>query len=187
MTEAGLFPGVVYVFSRFYKRSERTARVSFFFSAAAAAGAFGGVLAFGLTKMDGIGGKRGWSWLFIVEGLLTIVVSLAAYFIMPNYPHVSKWFNAREKQIIEKRLREDSDAVDVEGFRWSEVWRAMTSLQVYGYCFLFHGFSFGLYTLSLFLPSIIQGLGYKSWQAQLLSVPVSVERQLTIIWSGPTH
>lgn len=172
ITEAGLFPGTVYVFSRFYKRAERTTRVAFFFSAASASGAFGGVLAYGLTRMDGIGGKRGWQWLFIIEGLLTIVVSVPAYWIVPNYPHLSSRFTDREKQIIEARLRTDSDALDTEGFSWSEVWRALTTLQVYGYCFLFHGFSFGLYTLSLFLPSIIQQLGYKSWQAQLLTVPV---------------
>lgn len=171
ITEAGLFPGTVYVFSRFYKRDERTTRVSFFFSAAAASGAFGGILAYAIVKMDGVGGKRGWSWLFIIEGLLTIVVSFFAYFLVPNYPHLSKHFSTREKILIEKRLRFDSDAVDTETFQWSEVWRAFTTLQVYGYCFLFHGFSFGLYTLSLFLPSIIQELGYKSWQAQLLTTP----------------
>jgi MFS family permease len=171
ITEAGLFPGCVYIFSRFYKRSERTARVAFFFSAASASGAFGGVLAYGLSQMDGVGGKRGWQWIFILEGLLTIVVSFLAYFIVPNYPHQSNKFTAREKEIIEARLRSDSDALDTEGFSWKEVWRAFTTAQVYGYCFLFHGFSFGLYTLSLFLPSIIQGLGYKSWQAQLLTVP----------------
>lgn len=171
VAEAGLFPGTVFVFSRFYKRSERTARVAFFFGGAAASGAFGGVLAYGITKMKGIGGKEGWAWLFILEGLLTVVVSIPAYFLVPNYPNISKKFSTREKQIIEARLRTDSDALDEEKFEWSEVWRALTTLQVYGYCFLFHGFSFGLYTLSNFLPSIIQGLGYKSWQAQLLTVP----------------
>lgn len=60
VVEAGLFPGVVYTFSTYYKRKERTARVSFFFSAAAASGAFGGVLAYGLGQIRA-GGKPGWA------------------------------------------------------------------------------------------------------------------------------
>lgn len=60
VAEAGLFPGTVFIFSQWYQRRERVVRVSFFFGAAAAAGAFGGVLAYGIGFMDGVGGKRGW-------------------------------------------------------------------------------------------------------------------------------
>lgn len=62
VTEAGLFPGVVYYMSMWYARHEQHYRVSLFFSAASLSGAFGGVLAFAIGKMDGIGGKAGWSW-----------------------------------------------------------------------------------------------------------------------------
>ena len=171
VVEAGLFPGVVYTFSTYYKRNERTARVSFFFGAAAAAGAFGGVLAYGLSQIDG-GGKPRWAWIFIVEGLLTIVIAVLAYWIVPSWPAKARQFTHRERAIIQHRLQLDSDAFESQGFQWSEVYRAFKSPQVYGYCFLFHGFAFALYTLSLFLPTIIQSLGYKSWQAQLLSTPV---------------
>lgn len=68
VTEAGLFPGVVYLISQWYKREEQHIRISLFFSAASLAGAFGGILAYGIGKMDGIGGKHGWSWIFILEG-----------------------------------------------------------------------------------------------------------------------
>lgn len=62
LTEAGLFPGVVYYLSMWYARDEQHYRVSLFFSAASLSGAFGSVLAFAIGKMDGIGGKAGWSW-----------------------------------------------------------------------------------------------------------------------------
>ncbi|UZJ56306.1 hypothetical protein CBS101457_005626 [Exobasidium rhododendri] len=170
IVEAGLFPGVVYTFSVYYKRKERSTRVSFFFSAAAAAGAFGGILAYGLGRIDG-GGKPGWAWIFIVEGLLTIVIAIGAFFLIPTWPSKTKFLTTREKAILEHRLQEDSDAFEEQGFQWSEVARAFKSPEVYGYCALFHGFAFPLYTLSLFLPTIIQGLGYKSWEAQLLTTP----------------
>jgi hypothetical protein len=90
--------------------------------------------------------------IFIVEGLLTIVIAIAAYFLIPTWPSKTKFLTAREKAIVEHRLQDDSDAYETEGFQWSEVIRAIKSWQIYGYCMLFHGFAFALYTLSLFLP-----------------------------------
>ncbi|MBE3049092.1 MFS transporter [Candidatus Bathyarchaeota archaeon] len=66
VTEAGLFPGVVYYFSMWYKRRERQYRISLFFSGAALAGAFGGILAYGIGNMRGIVWEHGWRWIFIL-------------------------------------------------------------------------------------------------------------------------
>jgi MFS family permease len=62
LTEAGLFPGVNYYLSCWYKRSEFGIRAATFFSAAAVAGSFGGLLAAAIANMDGVGGKPGWAW-----------------------------------------------------------------------------------------------------------------------------
>jgi MFS family permease len=66
MTESGLFPGVVFYLSMWYKRTETHYRVALFFSAASLAGAFGGILAYGIGFMAGVGGLRGWRWIFIL-------------------------------------------------------------------------------------------------------------------------
>lgn len=60
--------------------------MALFFSAATAAGAFGGLLAFGIGKMKGVGGRGGWSWIFILEGILTLIVALVAYWAINDYP-----------------------------------------------------------------------------------------------------
>lgn len=65
VAEAGLFPGVNYYLSCWYKRSEFGIRAAIFFSAAALAGSFGGLLAAGIAQMGGIGGKPGWAWIFV--------------------------------------------------------------------------------------------------------------------------
>jgi len=62
VAEAGLFPGVNYYLSCWYKRSEFGIRAAIFFSAAALAGSFGGLLAAAIAQMNGIGGKPGWAW-----------------------------------------------------------------------------------------------------------------------------
>jgi len=66
LTEAGLFPGVNYYLSCWYKRDEFGKRAAIFFSAAAIAGSFGGLLAAAIGKMRGVGGKGGWAWIFIL-------------------------------------------------------------------------------------------------------------------------
>ena len=64
MAEAGLFPGINYYLSCWYKRNEFGIRAAIFFSAAAVSGSFGGLLAAAIGQMDGIGGKKGWAWIF---------------------------------------------------------------------------------------------------------------------------
>lgn len=72
ITESGLFPGVVFYLSMWYKRREMHYRVALFFSAASLAGAFGGILAYGIGFMGkadggrGVGGYSGWRWIFIL-------------------------------------------------------------------------------------------------------------------------
>lgn len=66
VTESGLFPGVVFYLSMWYKRTETHYRVALFFSAASLAGAFGGIFAYGIGFMKGVGGLNGWRWIFIL-------------------------------------------------------------------------------------------------------------------------
>ncbi|PBK97684.1 MFS general substrate transporter [Armillaria gallica] len=180
VTEAGLFPGSIFLFSMYYQRRERGYRVAIFFGGAALAGAFGGIFAYAIGKMEGVGGRRGWQWIFIIEGILTVVVSLFAYFIVPTWPHTAKFLNDDERSRLLARLKADSDAGHDERFKWFYVRQAISDHLVWGYAFLFHGFSFVLYTLSLFMPTIIVGLGFGSWQAQLMTVPPNALASISI-------
>ena len=72
--EGGLFPGVAFVITTWYKRTETGFRIALFFSAATIAGAFGGLLARAIMFMDGVSGLPSWRWIFILEGILTVCV-----------------------------------------------------------------------------------------------------------------
>ncbi|KAJ3530566.1 hypothetical protein NMY22_g8524 [Coprinellus aureogranulatus] len=152
MAEAGLFPGVIYVFSVYYRRHERSWRVAIFFGGAALAGAFGGILAYAIGKMEGVSGLRGWAWIFILEGIITVAVSLFAYFVVPTWSHKAKFLTPSEKERLLQRLDADSDAALIEKFQWKYVKQALLDHLVWGYAALFHGFAFVLYSLSE-LPS----------------------------------
>jgi MFS family permease len=153
VAESGLFPGVCFYFSMWYKRRERQYRIALFFSAASLAGAFGGILAYGIAKMDGVGGYKGWRWIFILEGLLTVVVSVAAYYFIANYPDTAKFLSDKERRFIHKRLASDSDSTRNEKFTWANVNKALLDHKCWLYGLAFHTMSLPLYTLSLFLVS----------------------------------
>lgn len=90
-----------------YKRTEAQKRFSFFFSSTTLAGAFGGLLATGLGKMQGLRGYNGWRWIFIIEGLITCVVASLSFFIIPDFPEEVKWLNDEEREFIKAKLARD--------------------------------------------------------------------------------
>ncbi|OBT61931.1 hypothetical protein VE03_08200 [Pseudogymnoascus sp. 23342-1-I1] len=81
IAEAGLFPCVNYYITLWYARRECAFRAAIFFSAATVAGAFGGLLARGINEMSNVGGKPGWAWIFILEGILTVAIAIIAFWL----------------------------------------------------------------------------------------------------------
>ncbi|KAF2025883.1 MFS transporter [Setomelanomma holmii] len=184
VAESGLFPGVVYYLSMWYKRDERQYRISLFFSCASLAGAFGGILAWGIAHMRNVGGYSGWRWIFILEGILTIIIATGAYWFISNYPGTVNWLSKDERAFVQARLRADSDNTNDEQFRWADVWIACKDIKVWLYGLGFHTMSLPLYTLSLFLPTIIRDMGYSSAQSQLLTIPpYALATLFTIVWA----
>lgn len=125
--------------------------------------------------MRGVADLAGWQWIFILEGILTCVVAVAAYFFIHNYPSTATFLSEPERKFIIDRLSATSvgggDALNNETFSWDGVRQAAKDPKVWLYGAAFHTLSLPLYTLSLFLPTIIKALGYTAAQAQLMSVP----------------
>lgn len=96
-----------YLIGMWYKRSEAQRRYTLFFSSTQLAGAFGGLLASAIGKMNGVRGYHAWRWIFILEGLLTCVVAFLAYFLVSDFPEEAKWLTAEERDYVRARLRAD--------------------------------------------------------------------------------
>ncbi|KAF9736459.1 high-affinity nicotinic acid transporter [Paraphaeosphaeria minitans] len=181
VAEAGLFPGVAYYITMWYCRHEAQFRQALFFSAASVAGAFSGLLAFGIAKMDGVGGLEGWRWIFILEGILTVVVAVIAFFCLYDFPETASFLTEEERAFVVYRLKyqgqQKHDSVRVaqdDSFQWKYVKAAFLDWQIYFNILVYWGIVAPLYGISLFLPTIIRGLGYSSATAQLLTVPIYI-------------
>lgn len=75
-------------------------RQALFFSAASIAGAFSGLLAFGISKMNGVGGLEGWRWIFILEGILTVLVAVLAFFTLFDFPETASFLTEEERAFV---------------------------------------------------------------------------------------
>lgn len=129
-------------------------------------------------------------WIFLLEGMLTVLIGITAYYFVNNWPATAKFLTANERREAEQRLAADSDSSEVEGFSWHNVLKALKDPASWLYCFGFHFMSLPLYTLSLFLPTIIKALGYSSASAQLLTIPpYALATMLTVLtaWISEQH
>ncbi|KAG5919039.1 hypothetical protein E4U42_006623 [Claviceps africana] len=183
VAEAGLFPGVLYYLTMWYCSHEIQFRQALFFSAASIAGAFSGLLAFGIGKMNGVAGLEGWRWIFILEGIATVLVAFSAYFLIYDSPETASFLTEEERAFVVYRLKHQAStpAGQTEDFSWAYVWQLFSDWQVWVYVFVFWGILCPLYGISLFLPSILKNLDYSRTQAQLLTVPIYVAASIVAV------
>ncbi|KAK7970611.1 hypothetical protein PG996_000960 [Apiospora saccharicola] len=191
LTEAGLFPGVNYYLSCWYKRSEFGVRAAIFFSAAAISGSFGGLLAAAIEKMDGIGGREGWEWIFILEGLLTVCFGVVSFWMVHDFPDNARFLNDTDRARVVRRLKMDQQAsAQHEAWKSTYLWDALKDWKMWLGMAIYMGCDMPLYAFSLFLPSIVSELGWSGpngedvIRAQLMSVPPYVAAAILTVIVG---
>ncbi|KAH9919552.1 MFS general substrate transporter [Fomitopsis serialis] len=191
VAEAGLFPGVVWYMSIWYPRHMLQFRVGLFYGAATVAGAFSGVLAYGISFMSGTRGLLGWSWIFILEGIVTVVVGGIAFFVLVDFPDTAKFLSEDERAYLIWRKKYDNSTVgEEEQSELRHLKEVFLDWQVWMQILVYMSIVAPLYGISLFLPSIINGFGYGPAISQLLTVPPYICATIVLIvfavWSDHT-
>ncbi|KAI0145175.1 putative MFS transporter [Xylariaceae sp. FL1272] len=169
--EAGLFPGLVYYLTFWYKTEERSIRVAFILASATLAGAFGGAIAYGIGHINQAGGLSAWRWLFIIEGIPSAISAFAVWFFLPDYPEDAKWLTTQERDLAIHRLRLEGSKGHHKSMSWEDVKGTLTDWRLWGHYIIYFGISTPFSSLSLFTPSITAGLGYSGLRANLFTVP----------------
>ncbi|KAF4834365.1 MFS transporter prlL [Colletotrichum tropicale] len=169
--EAGLFPGLVYYLTFWYKHDERSVRVAMILASATLAGAFGGAIAYGIGHMNQVNGMSGWRWLFILEGIPSCLSAFFVWFFLPDYPESAGWLSEREKDLAIERLYHEGSKSSHSTMSWADAKATLTDWRLYGHYVVYFAISIPFSSLSLFTPSITSGLGFVDLQAQLMTVP----------------
>ncbi|KAF9237155.1 MFS general substrate transporter [Melanogaster broomeanus] len=156
--------------THWYPRFMYQYRFALFCGSATLAGAFSGLLAFAINFMSGDGGFQGWSWIFIIEGLATIVVGFIAFFVMVDYPSTATFLTAEEREFVIHRQRQEAANND-EHHVARQVRAAFTDWQVWALSVVQISAMVPLYGITYFLPTIINNFGYSTSISQLLTIP----------------
>ncbi|OQE20156.1 hypothetical protein PENFLA_c017G01681 [Penicillium flavigenum] len=183
--EAGFFPGSVYLCSLWYMPRELGTRVGAFFCASALSGAFSGLLAAGISKMDGIGGYAGWRWIFIIEGLITVILGIGCFFLLIDSPRLStRWLDQDEirymgiQQFIKDggQLREEQEKTTLK-----DIWGVMKNWRLYLLAYIMMCQSACNYGTKFTLPSVTKAMGFQNTNAQLMTVPPFIAGAISAI------
>lgn len=167
----------------FYKSNELPVRLSIFWTALSTVNIVGSLIAAGVLQMRGIAGWGGWRWLFLLEGIATLIIGIFSWGLMPPGPTQTKnwfrgkngWFNEREEIILVNRLlRDDPSKGDMHNRQAvgpKLLWKAVKDWEQWPLYLI------GLTTYippsppGTYLSFILRKLGYSVFQANLLTIP----------------
>ncbi|OTB01349.1 hypothetical protein M426DRAFT_323499 [Hypoxylon sp. CI-4A] len=173
---SGIYPGLTYLISTWYPREEQQTRFAFLQTGEVIILATGGIVNFGLNQLNGDGGIAGWRYMFLVQGIISMVLGLVTYFWIVDFPeeaHRSFWFlTPEEQELAVARINADRKDVNPDPFSWGKVFVHARDPKVYGFACMFFLLNLVSTALSYFLPIILQtGMGFDENQSILLSAP----------------
>ncbi|TVY20111.1 MFS transporter prlL [Lachnellula arida] len=168
LTEAGIFPGSFYLISIWYKREEAQQRFTVYWCSVLLASAFGGLLASAIANMDGVQNIHNWQWIFILEGICTIVIGIVAFFLVSDFPEDAKWLNTDERKFVLTRSRGIEQVRSIAGRDVLVFFKHFKNILggIMYLCLVIPVYSFAYFT-----PTILKTYGYSVVQTQLHTVP----------------
>lgn len=155
--EAGFFPGIILYLTFWFPSEQRGRIVALFMTAIAMSGVIGGPLS-GLimTSMSGINGWAGWQWLFLIEGLPSILMGVIVFFYLDDSIAQAKWLSPAEKDVLQANI-----AAEQKTQVHMTIGQTFKNPQVLMLSGLYFFFIMGLYGVSFWLPQLIKNLGVK--------------------------
>jgi len=112
IAEAGLYPALMYMVTLWFAQHHRATIVGLIYLAPTIALALGGPIGGGLMELDGFMGMHGWQWMFLMEGLATMLVALLVFFKLPEVPAQAKWLTSEEAQILTARATDPASETE---------------------------------------------------------------------------
>ena len=157
VAEAGLFPGIVLLFTYWFPEHHRARIVSSFTLALPVSVALGAPVSTAILGLDGAFGIAGWKWIYIMEAIPTVLIGVFVLFVMTDKPAKAKWLTAEEKSWLIGTLEQERRAV--ESGRKLSIWQGMMNPKILLLSLNYLGIVTASLGLLLFVPQIIKSLG----------------------------
>jgi len=159
VAEAGFFPGIILYLTYWFPASRRARMTASFMTAIAISNVIGSPISGAIMQtLDGWNGWRGWQWLFLLEGIPSVIMGCLVLVLLDNGPGQAKWLNKEERDLVLQRLAADEVSKQGQGlehhfidaFRDGRVW----ALAAVYFCGVL-----GFYAVTFWMPTLIQELG----------------------------
>jgi ACS family tartrate transporter-like MFS transporter len=160
--EAGLFPGMLLYLTYWFPMAWRARVNAALVLAIPAAGAVGGPLASSLLELNGWLGLAGWKWLFLLEGVPTILFGFVVLRLLTDRPENADWLPAENRAWLRATLDEERGRVEAAHSQLS-VWRGLVDPRVLLLCCTYFTFGTISYSMGYFLPLIVKGWGMSNF------------------------
>lgn len=138
---AGYFPGCVFLLSTWYRRFEVQKRFAVFYGTGCAASSIAGILAYGFMQLDGVDGLSGWRWIFILEGMITVIISGILYWLLVPFADKAantwRFLSPKECAFIVRRIDQDRKDVVLESFTLKRFLKPALDLKTWAYAMMF--------------------------------------------------
>lgn len=176
--EAGFFPGMILYLTYWFPAATRGQFSALFLSAILVANIIGSPISgFILTVSGGVAGLKSWQWLFLIEGVPSLVLGVVTLFYLPDRPAKARWLSVDEQNLIHDALARDE--LPSHSLR-----EGLSDYRIWLLCFADVGLIMATYGLALWLPQIVKGMGFDNLQTGfLVAIPYAVAIVGMILWA----
>lgn len=165
VAEAGFFPGVLFLLTLWFPQKERARAIGLFMIASALANAVGAALGGLLLELDGVGGLRGWQWVFVATAVPAMLLVPVVLIRLPRGPAEAPWLTDAQKDWLAATLAEEGSSRE-----HANPLRALGDGRVMLLCLAYLGLPLSAYGLSYWLPTIVRGFGVGDAANGLLNI-----------------
>lgn len=187
-SEAGFFPGMIIYLTYWFPTHERGRAVARFMTATSLAGVVGGPLSSAVLRMDGLHGLAGWQWLFLSEGVPTILLGISVLFLLKDHPSEASWMKSEERVWLEAELQKDSERYGAATHhRLGDAFKLPALWVLAGAYFVSQ---VGVYIVNLWMPLILSSFSQGRANASLIdryaTLPYLAAAVMTVVvgWSS---
>jgi ACS family tartrate transporter-like MFS transporter len=179
VAEAGFLPGMIFYLTYWFPSARRARITGLFMAAVPLASAVGAPISGVIVSINEAMGLKGWQWLFILEGLPSVILGVFVLGLLPDGPGDAKWLSPAERKLIADGLAADRAPPRTQ----HALWAALKDSRVIVLSLVYLGIVMGLYGVSLWLPQIVKAMGYTDRQVgYLLAIPYAVSAAAMLAW-----
>ncbi|MDB5630095.1 MAG: permease, partial [Tardiphaga sp.] len=182
VAEAGFFPGIILYLTYWYPAEYRARFLAAFAVAVPVSTVIGAPVSGLLLGLDGMMGLRGWQWLFIIEGIPSVILGVVTWFYLTDRPEKAAWLTAEQKAWLSAKLASEQAAKHSSGHMTLR--QALTSSKVLVLSAVYFGFVAALYGMQFWLPQIVKAFGFSNAQTGFVTaVPYLFGAIAMIAWA----